>query len=71
MKTNMGLFDRAIRIVIAILIGALYFTDVINGLTAVILLVVAATFILTSFVGFCPLYFPFNITTQRKKSNGA
>jgi hypothetical protein len=71
MKTNMGLIDRIIRIAIAVLIGALYFTNVISGMTAIILLVVAAAFILTSFIGFCPLYYPFKISTRRKKSVNA
>jgi hypothetical protein len=66
MKTNMGLIDRYLRIVIAVLIGALYFAGIISGATAIILLVVAAAFIVTSFIGFCPLYFPFKLTTRKK-----
>jgi hypothetical protein len=71
MKTNMGLLDRIIRIAIAILISALYFTNVIGGTAALLLLVVATAFVLTSFIGFCPLYFPFKITTRSKKSINA
>ena len=59
--------DRVIRMLIAVVIAVLYFTNVINGVTAIILLVVAGIFILTSFVSFCPLYLPFGINTSRKK----
>lgn len=71
MKTNMGLLDRAIRITIAIVIGALYFADVINGTVAIILLIVASAFIVTSFIGFCPIYRPFGISTRKIKSTKA
>ena len=68
MKTNMGSVDKVIRILAAILIGVLYFTEVISGTTAIVLLVVAVVFILTSFLSFCPLYLPFGISTSPKKS---
>ncbi len=68
MKTNMGLIDRAIRIAIAVLIGVLYFTNVITGVTAIVLLILATAFIVTGFVGFCPLYSLLKITTRRNKS---
>jgi hypothetical protein len=67
MKKNMGNEDRIIRVVAAIAIIALYFGDVISGTVATILLVVAAAFIATSFVSFCPLYLPFGLNTIRKK----
>ena len=67
MKKNMGTTDRIIRILLAITIIALYYTSVISGTLAIVLLVVAAMFILTSFVRFCPLYLPFGISTARKK----
>jgi hypothetical protein len=71
MKTNMGLIDRAIRILIAAFIVALYFSNIISGTLAIILLVIALTFVITSFLGFCPLYFPFGISTRRQKSTKA
>ncbi len=67
MKKNMGIFDRIARIAVAIVIGVLYFTHVINGTVAIIGLVLAGIFILTSFVSFCPLYLPFGINTNKKK----
>lgn len=67
MKKNMGSADRIIRILIALAIGALYFLEVIEGTLGIVLLVVAAIFLLTSFVSFCPLYAPFGIKTCKSK----
>ena len=66
MKQNMGSFDRIIRVIIAIVIAALYFANVISGTVAIVLLVLAGIFILTSLVSFCPLYLPFGISTKKK-----
>jgi len=66
MKKNMGSADRIIRIVIAILIAVLYFTNVISGTVGIVLLALAAIFLLTSVVSFCPLYAPFGISTCKK-----
>ena len=67
MKKNMGNLDRILRIVIAIVVVVLYFTHVINGTIAIVGLVLAAIFLGTSFVSFCPLYLPFGIDTREKK----
>ena len=56
MKKNMGNADRIIRITSAIVFGILYFTGTITGALGIILLIFGAVFLLTSFVGFCPLY---------------
>lgn len=63
----MGNADRVIRLLLAVIIAILYATNVINGLAATILLVLAGIFILTGFVSFCPLYLPFGINTSGKK----
>lgn len=66
MEKNMGMADKAIRFVLAAIVGVLYFTNVINGTLAIVLGVLAVVFILTSFISFCPLYLPFGINTRRK-----
>ena len=66
MKQNMGNLDKAIRVLIAVVIAVLYFTGVINGTVAIVLLVFAGVFIATSLIGTCPLYLPFNISTKKK-----
>ncbi|MCX6335100.1 MAG: DUF2892 domain-containing protein [Bacteroidia bacterium] len=67
MKKNMGNLDRIIRLLVAAVIVVLYFLNVISGTLAVVLLVVAAIFLVTSIFSFCPLYLPFKISTRPKE----
>lgn len=67
MKKNMGTADKTIRILAAIVIVGLYFANIISGTIAIILLVFAGIFIITSFISFCPLYYPFGISTNKAK----
>jgi di/tricarboxylate transporter len=67
MKKNVGSIDKVIRILLALLVITLYFTQVISGTVAVILLILAAILILTSVISFCPIYWPFGISTDKKK----
>jgi hypothetical protein len=66
MKQNMGTADKVIRVLVALTIVALYFANIITGTAALVLLVLAAVFVLTAMVGFCPLYLPFGIRTNKK-----
>jgi hypothetical protein len=68
MKTNMGITDRVIRVIIAAVIAGLYYSNTINGTGGVLLLVLAVIFVLTSFVGFCPLYSLLGIKTCKNKT---
>ena len=67
MKKNIGTIDKVIRILVAVAFAVLYFTNVIPGTLGIILLVLAAVFVLTSLISFCPLYWPFGISTATKK----
>lgn len=67
MKPNMGTIDKAVRIIAALVIAALYFAGILSGTVAIILLIVAVIFIITSFMSFCPLYYPFGISTRKKE----
>lgn len=66
MVKNMGKTDKVIRIVVAFVIGLLIITGQLIGLGAVLLGLVAVILIGTSVVGTCPLYIPFDISTQKK-----
>ena len=59
----MGTADRIIRVIIAAIVGVLYFTGTISGTLGIVLLVIACVFVLTSLISFCPLYAPFGIKT--------
>lgn len=67
MKKNIGTIDKAIRILIAVVVVALYFANVISGTLGVVLLIVAGAFILTSAIGVCPLYMPLGLSTKKKE----
>lgn len=69
MTKNMGSADRIIRVIIAAIIGILYFTGTISGTIGIVLLVLAGVFVLTSMISFCPLYAPFGIKTCPTKAN--
>jgi Protein of unknown function (DUF2892) len=66
MKKNMGTVDKVVRILVAISIAGLYFANIITGIVATILLILAGVFILTSFMSFCPLYSFFGISTKKQ-----
>lgn len=66
MKKNMGSADRTVRLLAAIVIAVLYFTDQITGTAAIVLTILGVIFLLTSAIGSCPLYLPLNISTSKK-----
>lgn len=68
MKANMNSIDKAIRLIAALVIVALYYFNVISGTLAIVLGVIAAIFIVTSFINFCPLYSVLGISTKSKSS---
>jgi hypothetical protein len=67
MKKNMGSIDKLVRVLVAAVIAVLYFTNQITGTVALILGIVAVVFLLTSAIGFCPLYLPLKLSTIKKK----
>jgi uncharacterized membrane protein HdeD (DUF308 family) len=64
----MGGLDKAIRLFVALVLTALYFTGTWTGTWGVVGLIVAAVFVLTSLVSFCPLYTLLGINTCKMKS---
>lgn len=68
MKKNMGAADRIIRILIAAVVGYLYYAKIVEGTLAYVLLALAGIFLLTSLINFCPLYSVFGLNSGKKKS---
>lgn len=64
---NMGGTDRIIRILLAVAVALLIYFEVLQGVLAYVLLTVAALFVLTSLVGFCPVYGLFRINSKKVK----
>ena len=67
MKKNMGTVDRIVRTILAIIMIILYVQGILSGVWGIVLLVLSGIFLLTSFVSFCPLYYPFGIKTCKVK----
>ena len=67
MIKNMSKTDGIIRIVVALLIAALAFFNVISGTLLIVLAVVAVIFIATGFINFCPLYAVLKIRTNKRQ----
>ncbi len=67
MKKNIGTVDKVIRILVAVVFAILFFAKVVTGILGIILLVLGVVFVLTSMISFCPLYWPFGISTAKKK----
>jgi Na+(H+)/acetate symporter ActP len=68
MKKNMGNTDRIIRVIAAIVFSVLYFTGTVTGTAGLVLVVLGAIFLATSFISFCPLYTLVGLNTCEKKS---
>jgi hypothetical protein len=66
MKKNMGTVDKTVRVLIAVVFIGLYFANVITGTVGIALLMFAGVFILTSFISFCPLYYPFGFFSNKR-----
>ena len=49
MKKNIGVADRVIRIIIALIIGILYFTNVITGTLGIVLLIIGAILFISDY----------------------
>jgi len=65
-KQNMGTLDRTIRLLLAAVVAVLYLTGNLTGLAAIILGILAVIFVITSIIGFCPLYVPLGLNTCKK-----
>ena len=67
MKKNVGIADKIVRIILAIVFAVLYFTNIVTGVWGYVLLVLAAILLLTSLFSFCPLWLVFGINTSKKE----
>jgi len=63
MTTNVGMFDRIVRIVLALLFSVLYFTGTVPGTAGIVLLVLGSMLLITALVGTCGLYSLLGVST--------
>jgi zinc transporter ZupT len=66
MKANIGSIDKTVRILIAALVLVLYFTNIISGILAIVLFIVAGILLVTAFINFCPIWHFLGISTRKK-----
>ena len=62
----MGTADRGLRILVALIVALLFLFDVLQGTLGYVLLTFAIVFVVTSLLGFCPLYSIFGLRTCKK-----
>jgi hypothetical protein len=67
MKKNLGSADRVVRLILAAVLGFLYYNKTVTGTLGIIFLVLAVVLLLTSFISFCPLYAIFGLKTSKIK----
>jgi hypothetical protein len=67
MKRNMGNVDRIIRIFLSAVFAYLYFAGVVTGVLGLVLIILGGVFVLTSAIGFCPLYTVLGFNTCQTK----
>ena len=66
MTKNMGVIDRSLRLLAVAIVGVLYLTHSISGTLAAVLGVIAILFVVTSVMGYCPMYIPFGLSTRKE-----
>ena len=64
MSRNMGNVDRAVRFTIGVVMMGIGF-GAMGGGAAIAVGVIGAILLVTSVIGWCPLYIPFRINTRR------
>ncbi len=67
MKKNMGKIDRILRVIAAIILAVLYFTDTITGTIGLVVVIFAGIMFLSSLMGSCPPYQLLGINTCKVK----
>lgn len=65
----MGSTDKVVRVLVAIAVALLVYFEVVTGTLAYIFIAMAAIFVLTSVVSFCPLYSLFGLNTCKVKKH--
>jgi hypothetical protein len=67
MKRNVGIFDRVLRIVLALVVAVLIYMGTLSGTAAIVLGVIGGIFLITGLVGSCGLYTLFGISSCKVK----
>jgi len=63
MKKNLGKTDRIVRVLLGLLLGLGYFTGMVEGTIATVVLVLAVVMFATAALSFCPIYAVLGLST--------
>lgn len=66
MKANMGKADRAVRLLLVLAIVILFASRAVGGWLAIVLGIVGLGLLISSIVGYCPLYSVIGMSTVKK-----
>ena len=67
MNRNVGKIDAIIRIVVAVVISALFITHTITNAFAQTAIIIGGIILFTGVMNFCPVYALFRINTRKTK----
>jgi hypothetical protein len=67
MKKNLGSLDRIVRVLLAVILAALYFSQTVTGTTGIILLIAGLVLLGTSVFSFCPIYWSVGLHSNKVK----
>jgi predicted ABC-type sugar transport system permease subunit len=68
MTKNVGTADRVIRLLAAAGVAYAIATGAVTGTLAIILGILAAVFVITAFISWCPIWAALGIRTRRLES---
>ena len=66
MKKNVGSADKIVRILLAVLLAVLIFTNAVTGWLAIVLGILAVVFLGTALLNFCPIWLALKVNTIKK-----
>lgn len=69
MKKNIGFVDTLLRVIFSLMVFMLAVFGMITGITAIVLCLLGAIFLVTSMAGTCVVYLPFGISTRKKSTD--
>ena len=64
MEPNMGALDRVVRVLLALAMIGMNVLGIFPAWLGMTLMVVALIFLATAIVGYCPIYWPFDLSTR-------
>lgn len=65
MWNNIGSVDKGIRKILSLVLFSLWLFNIITGLWAITALLFCVVFFLSAWLGFCPVYYFFKMSTKK------